>query len=248
MRRYNAVLFDLCGTVLQYRIDRMPMIEINGEQVQTTTPLLYACFQEFDRGETSYEKFHADFITISEEIVAEKIASGKEILSFERFGRFLDRLGADLGKRLPAIHRLLMDIHLERVARCLELLPNHRALLLAWKEAYPLGLITIFDDRKTVRQVLARDQIAHLFETTQISAELGIRKPQQEIFQAAFDAMQCTPAETLFVGDNWTEDILGAKAAGMETAWINTERLPQPQGAVRSDYDLSDLEELQRIL
>ncbi len=248
MKRYNAVLFDLCGTVLQYRIDRMPMVEINGEQVQSTTPLLYACFQEFDRGKIPYEKFHADFIKISEEIAEEKTASGKEILSFERFERFLERLGAGLGKRLPEIHRLLMDIHLDRVAKCLELLPNHRALLLTWKEAYPIGLITNFDDTKTVRHVLARDQISHLFETTQISAELGIRKPQQEIFQAACDALQCTPAETLFVGDNWTEDILGAKAAGMETAWINTERLPQPKGLVRSDYDLCDLEELQRIL
>ncbi len=248
MSRYKAILFDLCGTVMQYRLDRIPILEINGEQVQSTTPLLYACFREFDRGQIPYEKFHSDFMDVSNEIAKEKNATGEEILSSDRFERFLERLDAGLGKRKTEIHRLLMDIHLDKVGKCLELLLRHRDLLKEWKMVYPIGLITNFDDAKTIRHVLAREEITDLFETIQISAELGIRKPRKEIFNAALNQLNTNPSEGLFVGDNWKEDIIGAKKLGIETAWINPDRLPQPKEGIRSDYDLSDLSELQRIL
>lgn len=248
MSQYRAVLFDLCGTVMQYRLDRIPMVEIKGEQVQTTTTLLYACFIEFDRGKISYEKFHSDFMEVSVELAEKKKATGEEIQSHTRFALFLERLNADLGKRQTEIHRLLMDIHLDRVGKSLELLQQHRDLLETWKAMYPLGLVTNFDDTKTVRRVLDRDGISGFFDTIQISAELGIRKPRKEIFEAACIQLNAEPSEVLFVGDNWDEDIIGAKSLGMETAWINPDRLPQPKGSIRSDYDLSDLSELQRIL
>ncbi len=248
MKPYKAILFDLCGTVMQYRIDRIPMIEIQGEHIQSTSPLLYACFREFDRGKISYETFHNIFIETSEALSLEKKKSGREISSHDRFTLFLKKLDTDLGPRHSEVHRLLKDIHLERVAKCLELLPRHHGLLQTWKTLYPMGLITNFDDTQTVYKVLERDQIALFFKTTVISAEIGLRKPRKEIFLAACEKMNTTPAETLFVGDNWEEDILGAKGVGMSTAWINPDRHPRPEGQVQTDFDLSDLSELQRIL
>lgn len=247
-KRYKTVLFDLCGTIMQYRLDRLPQFEIEGKSIQSTTPLLYACFQEFDRGVISFEKFHIDFMKTSEAVFQEREEAGKEILSSTRFKLFLERLGADLGPRRDEVERLLMDIHLDRVASCLELLPRHDALLRKWQDQYPIGLVTNFDDATTVQHVLEREQILELFGTVIISASFGIRKPRPEIFIAACDAMKSKPCECLFVGDSWRCDIVGAKALGMDTVWINTERSAAPEEGQKPDYDLGDLEELSLIL
>lgn len=248
MKQYKTLLFDLCGTLMQYRTERMPSIEIEGEQVQTTTPLLYACFLEFDRGAISFEKFHADFIKTTEAISIARESRGEEVLSSTRFDAFLDRLNADLGKRRSEIHRLLMEIHLKRVSDCLELLPQHRDLLLVWKKQYKMGLVTNFDDAKTVRELLLREGISELFETVVISAEIGIRKPRKEIFLAACEQMKSPPSETLFVGDSWECDIVGAKSLGLDTAWINPVQGPQNEKEPKVDYFLHNLEALDAIL
>jgi len=248
MKRYQSVLFDLCGTVMQYRIDGMPEIEWEGKLVHTTTPLLYACFLEFDRGQISFEAFHAAFTETTEALALKREESGEEILSTLRFEIFLNRLNADLGKRRSEIQRLLKEIHLERVAKCLVLETRHRALLSRWKAAYKIGLVTNFDDTRTVRKILARENLADLFGATLISAEFGLRKPRQEIFLAACEQLGTPPSETLFVGDSWECDILGAQSVGMDTAWINSEQIPQAGPGKKADYLLSDLEALDAIL
>ncbi len=248
MKKYQAVLFDLCGTLMQYRLDRLPLITVDGMQVESTTPLTYACFREFDRGKVSFEEFYNAFMLTSALLEQEKNETGKEFLSAVRFDRFLDRLDADLGPRRTEIHRLLMDIHLKKVGQCLELLPRHRALLFNLKDRYRMAVVSNFDDIKTVQKVLAREGITELFEVIVISAEVGLRKPREEVFLAASDILKIPHEETLFVGDSWTHDIVGAKKLRMDTAWINPDHLPPPTKEIRTDYVLSDLSELSRIL
>jgi len=248
MKKYQAVLFDLCGTLMQYRLDRLPLIEVEGVQVESTTPLTYACFREFDRGQISFEKFYNTFMLTSADLEQEKTETGQEFHSSVRFDRFLDRLDADLGPRRTEIHRLLMDIHLNKVGQCLELLPRHKELLLKLKDQYRMAIVSNFDDVKTVQNVLAREGITDLFEITIISAEVGLRKPRKEVFLAASNFLKIPHAETLFVGDSWTHDIEGAKKIGMETAWINPDHLPPLTEETQTDYVLSDLSELSRIL
>ena len=242
---------------MQYRLDRLPQIEIKGESIQSTTPLLYACFQEFDRGAVSFEKFHSDFMATSEAVFQEREQDGKEILSSTRFRLFLDRLGADLGPRRDEVQRLLMALdrladrkllHLDRVATCLELLPRHEALLREWKDQYAIGLVTNFDDALTVQHVLKREKLTELFGIIVISASFGIRKPGKEIFLAACEALESIPNECLFVGDSWESDIVGAKAVGMDAAWINIDKRSPPTDETQSNYDLPALEALLSIL
>ena len=53
-----------------------------------------------------------------------------------------------------------------------------------------------------------------------VSALFGARKPEQAIFLAAADCLGMAPHEVLFVGDNPAADIVGARNAGMRTAWL----------------------------
>lgn len=52
-----------------------------------------------------------------------------------------------------------------------------------------------------------------------ISADLGMRKPNAQIFQRTLDALQVTSQETAMVGDSLSADILGAQPLGIYAIW-----------------------------
>ncbi|GAC1367656.1 MAG: hypothetical protein PVS3B1_39610 [Ktedonobacteraceae bacterium] len=56
-------------------------------------------------------------------------------------------------------------------------------------------------------------------ETMAISADLGIRKPNPDIFRHALNALHADPQESAMVGDSLYADIMGAKGLNMLTIW-----------------------------
>lgn len=52
------------------------------------------------------------------------------------------------------------------------------------------------------------------------SAELGVAKPDPEIFLRALEMAGCAPEEAVMVGDRLDNDIYPAKKLGMKTVWI----------------------------
>jgi FMN phosphatase YigB (HAD superfamily) len=71
--------------------------------------------------------------------------------------------------------------------------------------------------------VLAREGLLGRFQTVQISAEVGFRKPHPRIFEAALQELKLKGEEVLFVGDHPVDDILGARKMGMWTARVERE-------------------------
>jgi HAD superfamily hydrolase (TIGR01509 family) len=76
--------------------------------------------------------------------------------------------------------------------------------------------------------------------------DTGVAKPDARIFQAAADRLQLAPHQILHVGDDESLDVLGALAAGMQTAWINrSDKLwsfaQQPEISVAGMDELCDL-------
>ncbi|GAB5442358.1 MAG: hypothetical protein Fues2KO_27070 [Fuerstiella sp.] len=53
-----------------------------------------------------------------------------------------------------------------------------------------------------------------------ISSVVGFRKPAPEFFHAVVEKLQVPPQQILFVGDDRVNDVDGAAAAGMQTAWV----------------------------
>jgi len=58
-------------------------------------------------------------------------------------------------------------------------------------------------------------------ETIIISEEVGVRKPDSEIFDIALSRINSTKEKTLFIGDNPANDIKGAIDAGLMTVWLS---------------------------
>ena len=84
------------------------------------------------------------------------------------------------------------------------------------------------------------------FEFAIYSSETPYRKPHPSIFELAIEHLNMKPEEILFVGDNISMDVIGAKNVGMKSAWINRERKKMLAGG-EADYELHSLEDLLKI-
>lgn len=87
-----------------------------------------------------------------------------------------------------------------------------------------------------------------VFSCIILSEEVGIRKPDPRIFYHAAYLLHMQPLECLYVGDSYTNDIVGSKAAGMLACWLNREPTTPEKEDVQADFVISNLEELAEIL
>jgi FMN phosphatase YigB (HAD superfamily) len=87
-----------------------------------------------------------------------------------------------------------------------------------------------------------------LFSCIVLSEVVGIRKPDPAIFQKAASLIQIKPAECLYVGDSYINDVIGAKNAGMQACWLNPESLKPQDETIKADFIISKLEELPALL
>jgi putative hydrolase of the HAD superfamily len=107
---------------------------------------------------------------------------------------------------------------------------------------YPIAVISNADGR--IEDVLRRCGIAHCFRTITDSGLVGYEKPHPEIFRQALKSMNAAPEESLYVGDVYSVDYLGATDAGMQAVLMDTPGAYRDKGVPR----VESLEELQTVL
>ncbi|MBP1042421.1 HAD family hydrolase [Vagococcus sp. BWB3-3] len=81
-----------------------------------------------------------------------------------------------------------------------------------------------------------------------ISEEVGIAKPKTGIFELMAHRLSMVNSELLYIGDNYTNDIIGGKSAGWQTIWANYHRLTKPTEVVETDYTVQSPKELALLL
>lgn len=79
------------------------------------------------------------------------------------------------------------------------------------------------------------------WEAHAVSVEVGFLKPHRAPFTAALDALALVPAEAIMVGNSLREDIAGAQAIGIRSAWRRC--VPDAVGVV-PDWTFDTLDEL----
>ena len=95
-----------------------------------------------------------------------------------------------------------------------EILPGTREVLDRLKGQYPMAVISNADGK--IDQVLTRCGISDCFASITDSGNLGHEKPHRAIFDAALGEMKADPSESLYVGDVYSVDYVGARNAGMQ--------------------------------
>lgn len=97
------------------------------------------------------------------------------------------------------------------------------------------------------REKIESSGLGMFFDAAVVSGEIGIGKPEPEIFHHLLGMLGATPSESLMVGNSLARDIVGAKRAGLSSCWIALEGEDEPIGVVEPDYTIGSLGELPRI-
>ncbi|MGA9508360.1 MAG: HAD family hydrolase [Candidatus Sulfotelmatobacter sp.] len=94
------------------------------------------------------------------------------------------------------------------------ILPGTRAALDRIRERFRIAVISNADGK--IENILSRCGIADCFETITDSSVVGFEKPRSEIFYAALKTLNARADESLYVGDVYSVDYVGATNAGMQ--------------------------------
>ncbi|MFP4430944.1 MAG: YjjG family noncanonical pyrimidine nucleotidase [Spirochaetota bacterium] len=168
-------------------------------------------------------------------------------ISFRRFGEFFRELGVGCDIRAFSAS------YLGHLAEAHYLVEGAEDVVATLSKSYSMAIVTNGLSR-VQRGRFGRSPIAGLFDPIVISDEVGVQKPNPEIFDHVFEAYpHVCREEVLMIGDSLTSDIAGGVAAGIDTCWFNPGRDPgAPAGGGRflpdPTYEIGSLGELLRML
>ena len=100
-----------------------------------------------------------------------------------------------------------------------QILPGTREALDRIRQEYAIAVISNSDGG--IRTVLRRCGIADCFQSITDSGNVGHEKPHPAIFAAALGEMKAEPADSLYVGDVFSIDYVGARKAGMHAVVLD---------------------------
>ena len=72
---------------------------------------------------------------------------------------------------------------------------------------------------------LSRADVDQFFSGVFLADELGFSKPDVRFFNAIIDRLDLPPDSFVMIGDNYFNDCIGAKKAGMKTVFFNKNRV-----------------------
>ncbi len=136
--------------------------------------------------------------------------------------RWIGQILASFGYREPSAEQAFRVFweHRNAVQLFDEVAPTMERLT----QQYRLGVIT--NGNACVEHI----GIDHWFEFVVSSEAAGHAKPAPQIFHAALAKADVVPSRIVHVGDDPTNDVIGAAAMGMRTIWYNPRSLPWPGG------------------
>lgn len=148
----------------------------------------------------------------------------KDKLHFERFYRPIENLPLT-GDGLRVMAHEMGTEFLRLTNKYFRLLPDAGKVVKYLAAKYPLTIIS--NGFKEVQYYkFEHSGLAPYFAHTLISEEVGVNKPQPEIFRIALQRNGIAAEEAVMIGDSYTSDIAGAKAAGIDQIWVKNDRVP----------------------
>ncbi|MCT2536074.1 HAD family hydrolase [Aquibacillus koreensis] len=124
----------------------------------------------------------------------------------------------------------------EEVEQLLELLHN---------EGKQLAILTNGEDKHQsmkIKQLGLERWIPK--ENHFISGALGVAKPNTEVFQIIEDRLKLDKKKTVYIGDSFDNDIVGAKKAGWQAIWMNHRKRKMPVGTHKPDKEMYHAKEM----
>lgn len=231
MTKYKHIFFDLDRTLWDFDA----AAEVAFERI-------YEQFRLKELGIPSAHEFHEVYHPLNERLWelyrADKIT--KDFLNRTRFVLPLEHYG---------IHDTALADHLSEdyvywSPRIVRLVSGTMDLLEYLKPNYHLHLITNgFQEVQDTK--LSLSGMKPYFETLTVSEEVGVKKPNPEIFHYALRKAKATAEESLMIGDEMAVDIDGARAAGINQVFFNPSKKEE---AGERTFEVYNLLEIKNIL
>lgn len=191
MARCRYIFFDVGNTLLFPNRSRMlaPLAAERHPSLEQWQALERRTKREFDQGMTSGRVDHGFWWTFHTDLLE----------------------GLNINDRSV---RDQLIANTQQSANWDQILPGTRDALERLRQDYALAVISNADGK--IDAVLRRCGIADCFESITDSGIVGQEKPHPAIFEAALRAMKAEAADSLYVGDVYSVDYVGARNVGMQ--------------------------------
>ncbi|MDO5616436.1 MAG: YjjG family noncanonical pyrimidine nucleotidase [Cruoricaptor ignavus] len=202
------IFFDLDNTLWDHR-----------KNAELTLQELFRKEYIAERYSISFDEFHREYFTINESLWA-KIRDGEIDKEYLRKHRFYDTF-LFFGIDDLELSQKFENQFLDEVLSYNELVNGAYEILeyLAEKQ-YTLHILSNGFQEVTYRKC-ELSGIKNYFATITSADEIGIRKPQPEIFQFALNKANAKKEESIMIGDDWIADAEGASRFGIDAVFFD---------------------------
>jgi putative hydrolase of the HAD superfamily len=190
-----------------------------------------------------WEKYAEDNILYSERALG-KIRTEKEIID-----RIVDIMPYDLNESQK---QKILQRREERMKRALLTIDDKilDTLRKVRDKGFKIGLISnadIIDSKHWDKSPLSE-----FFDVAIFSCNVGILKPEPEIYKLTMDMLGVMPTESIFIGDGGSDELYGAKRVGMKTVfteYLEHKTLDKIEKIkLYADYRIDSFDELLRYM
>ena len=215
-RKYRWIAFDAVGTL----IHPVPAAGEVYQQIAAQFGSRLAADEVAIRFRRAFRESEQGDLSLSD---AARLATS-EAREYERWQQIVTQVLNDVTDVAGCFEELFAHFAKSTSWRCFEEVPHVLADLQA--RGYRIALASNFDRR--LHPVC--DGLPGLAEigVRIISSEVGCRKPGRGFFDALVAQTGCRAEEVLMVGDDATNDIEGARQAGLDAVLINRRTPPGP--------------------
>lgn len=214
--RYDWILFDADETLFSFNSYEglKPLLKRYGIDF---TPADYEAFQAVNKPLwVAYQ---------NKEITAEQLRDIRFRQLAEQTGESTENLNLGL---------------MNEMAKVSKPLPNVMTMLNALHGKAKMAIITNgFHSLQDKR--LKNTETLHFFEFVTCSQDVGVAKPDPQIFEACFAKMGAVEkSKVLMVGDTLASDIVGGQNVGVDTCWFNHTGQAN-SGNIRPTYEITNI-------
>ena len=93
---------------------------------------------------------------------------------------------------------------------------------------------------------LSKFGILHGFSRLMWSSEENIRKPHKDLFNRMLESLGVSSDQAIYVGDNFSRDVVGPNSIGMKAIWVSTKSIPE--GQTFNGWQVPDLAGVKKVI
>ena len=231
MRSYDAVLFDVDDTLLDFRASEEAACRhvFDSRTDLSATPFALFAAAFLSAHNTTWDLYMAGTVGRADVFRA----------TFEQLATtgYLDGMDPAVAALTCQDWFVLHSVPEPEALRVLALLHTR----------YMTGVVSNYELADIQRKRLASSGLAELLDVVVISGDSGVEKPDPAIFEEALRRLGLRPSQCLFVGNSLFSDAAGAQNAGMDFCWYRRHQ-PDSSALTTPAYVINSLSELPDLL